>query len=98
MTSATPYARESSVTNSLSPRNPPAAVLRAHRPLDHQQVGAGAEARDHDVAGPDARAAPDQQGVAVAQRGRHRGPFTSTADSGNCHLKASVSRHVRANV
>jgi MFS family permease len=55
------------------PLQPPAALHRPDGPLDHQQVGAGREAADHHVPGPDPRPRPDQQRVAVPQGGHHRG-------------------------
>ena len=51
---------------------PPAVPGRAHGPLDHEQVRAGGEARDHQVPGPDRTARPDEECVPVPQGRHHR--------------------------
>jgi MFS family permease len=51
---------------------PPAAVDAPDGPLHDEAAGAGREAPDHDVAGPDPTAAPDQECVAVPQGRHHR--------------------------
>jgi MFS family permease len=53
------------------PLQPPAALGRADHPLHHQQVRAGREAGDDQVAGPDPAARADQECVPVPEGGDH---------------------------
>jgi MFS family permease len=52
---------------------PPTVPGRPDRPLDHEQVGAGGEAGDDEVARPDRGSRSDQECVSVPQGRHHRG-------------------------
>src|SRR5215212_5778550 len=94
MTSATPYALESSVTKSLSPRtHQPPSCSRSARLTTTRS---GRDRKRATTTAPSRNRPPRRTSRASPSRsvGAMDGPRTRTANSGSCNLKASVSRGV----